>query len=35
MDNEKKIILAIAVYAAIMVMVFHSVAVDAQSLAPV
>ena len=33
MDNEKKIILAIAVYAAIMVMVFHSVAVDAQSLA--
>ena len=32
MDNEKKIILAIAVYAAIMVMVFHSVAVDAQSL---
>ncbi len=35
MDNEKKIILAIAVYAAIMVMVFHSVAVDAQSLDPV
>ena len=34
MDNEKKIILAIAVYAAIMVMVFHSVAVDAQSLDP-
>jgi putative membrane protein len=33
MDNEKKIILAIAVYAAIMVMIFHSVAVDAQSLA--
>jgi putative membrane protein len=33
MDNEKKIILAIAVYAAIMVMVFHSVAVDAQALA--
>ena len=33
MDNEKKIILAIAVYAAIMLMVFHSVAVDAQSLA--
>jgi putative membrane protein len=31
MDNEKKIILAIAVYAAIMVMIFHSVAVDAQS----
>jgi len=35
MDNEKKIILAIAVYAAIMVMVFHSVAVDAQTLDPV
>lgn len=34
MDNEKKIILAIAVYAAIMVMVFHSFAVDAQSLDP-
>ena len=33
MDNEKKIILAIAVYAAIMVMVFHSVVVDGQSLA--
>jgi putative membrane protein len=30
MDNEKKIILAIAVYAAIMVMIFHSVAVEAQ-----
>jgi putative membrane protein len=35
MDDEKKIILAIAVYAAIMVMVFHSVVVDAQSLEPV
>ena len=35
MDNEKKIILAIAVYAAIMVMIFHSVAVDGQSLDPV
>ena len=34
MDNEKKIILAIAVYAAIMVMVFHSIAVDAQSFDP-
>jgi putative membrane protein len=34
MDNEKKLILAIAVYAAIMVMVFHSVAVDAQSFDP-
>src|SRR5688572_117445 len=32
MDNEKKILLAIAVYAAIMVMIFHSVAVDGQSL---
>jgi putative membrane protein len=30
MDNEKKIILAIALYAAIMVLVFHSVAVEAQ-----
>jgi putative membrane protein len=30
MDNEKKIILAIAVYAAIMVLVFHSVTVEAQ-----
>jgi putative membrane protein len=30
MDNEKKIILAIALYAAIMVLVFHSVAVQAQ-----
>jgi len=30
MDNEKKIILAIAVYAAIMVMVFHSIEVKAQ-----
>jgi putative membrane protein len=35
MDNEKKIILAIAVYAAIMVMVFHSLTVDAQSLGQV
>ena len=32
MDNEKKIILAIAVYAAIMVMIFHSVAVDGQPI---
>ncbi|HEX6226883.1 MAG TPA: DUF4142 domain-containing protein [Chryseolinea sp.] len=30
MDNEKRIMLAIAVYAAIMVMIFHSVAVNAQ-----
>jgi putative membrane protein len=30
MDNDKKIILAIALYAAIMVLVFHSVAVQAQ-----
>jgi len=35
MDNEKKIILAIAVYAAIIVMVFHSIAVDAQLQHPV
>jgi putative membrane protein len=35
MDNEKKIMLAIAVYAAIMVMVFHSAAVNAQFDDPV